>query len=73
MEVWDERIWDLNIQVDDHLASAWMKYAFFRGSAFSHCGINHFLLAEEKDGWKVIHIADTRRKDNCQIPEDLKK
>lgn len=68
-EVWDERIWDVNIQLDDRLASAWMKYAFYLGDEFSHCGVNHFLLTEQKEGWKIIHIADTRRKSPCTPPD----
>lgn len=60
-EVWDERVSDLNIQVDDNLASAWMKFAFYRGATFSHCGVNHFTLINTETGWKILAIVDTRR------------
>ncbi|MEX0746530.1 MAG: nuclear transport factor 2 family protein [Rhodothermales bacterium] len=64
-EVWDERIWDVEINVDDNLASAWMKYAFYLGNTFSHCGVNAFQLAKTESGWKVIQVADTRRAVAC--------
>jgi len=28
-EIWDERIWDVEIFIDGRLASAWMEFAFF--------------------------------------------
>lgn len=58
---WDERIWNVEIDVRDNLASAWMDYAFFHGETFSHCGVNTFQLARQSNGaWKTIAIADTR-------------
>ena len=62
-QVWDERISDVEIRIDDNLATAWMKYAFYLGDTFSHCGVNAFQLARTEEGWKVIQIADTRRKE----------
>lgn len=70
-EVWDERIWNVKIQIDDLLASAWMDYAFFLGSEFSHCGVNAFQFFKAADGWKVIQITDTRRTEGCELPDDL--
>lgn len=69
-QVWDERIWDLDIRNDDRLATAWMKYAFYVGDKFSHCGVNAFQFFDGEDGWKVIQITDTRRTDGCDLPED---
>jgi len=69
-EVWDERIWDAEVRVDDLLATAWMRYAFFAGDTFSHCGINAFQLFKDADGWKIFHIADTRRREGCEMPEE---
>ena len=65
-KVFDERISDLKIQVDDNLATAWMNYSFFLGENFSHCGINTMTFHKEKEGWKMIFLADTRRKDSCK-------
>ena len=69
-EVWDERIWDVEIRVDGPLASAWVPYAFFMGDEFSHCGVNAFQLANLESGWKIIQITDTRRR-ACDLPDDV--
>jgi hypothetical protein len=63
--VWDERIGEVEIKIDDNLATAWMNYAFYVGDTFSHCGVNAFQLAKGEAGWKVIQIADSRRKVAC--------
>lgn len=64
-EKWDERIGSYNIQIDDNLASVWTPYSFYLGDTFSHCGVNSFQLYKSESGWKIFHIVDTRRKDNC--------
>jgi hypothetical protein len=65
-EVWDERIDDLEIEVDDPLATAWMDYRFHLGETFSHCGVNAFQFLRTAEGWRVIQITDTRRRDCSQ-------
>lgn len=67
-DVWDERIWDTEVRVDGGLASVWTKYAFYRGEQFSHCGVDAFQLVRRPDGWKIVHLADTRRTTNCWTP-----
>lgn len=69
-EKWDERIWDVEIQVDGRLATAWMKYAFFLGGEFSHCGVDAMMLFKDTDGWKIFALADTARRDRegCWMP-----
>jgi hypothetical protein len=69
-EVWDERIWDTEVEIDGLLATAWMNYAFFAGDTFSHCGVNAFQLFKAADGWKIFHVADTRRREGCEMPEE---
>ena len=64
-KVWDERISNLSIQVDDNLATAWMNYSFYAGEDFSHCGVNTMTFHKGENGWKIIFLADTRRKDQC--------
>lgn len=64
-QVWDERISDLQIRIDGPLATAWMNYTFYAGATRSHCGVNAFELVKMADGWKVTHIADTRRREGC--------
>jgi hypothetical protein len=69
-DVWDERIWDAEVEVDGPLATAWMKYAFYAGETFSHCGVDAFQLFKGQEGWKIFHIADTRRQEGCETPEE---
>jgi hypothetical protein len=67
-EVWDERIWNVEVRIDDALATAWMDYAFFRGDEYSHCGVNAFTLVRVREGWRITHIVDTRRTEGCEPP-----
>ncbi|MEM8487839.1 MAG: hypothetical protein AAF564_19975 [Bacteroidota bacterium] len=71
-KVWDERIWNVDIKVDDRLASAWMNFAFYLGDTFSHCGVNSVQFFKGADGWKMISLADTNHRDTCEIPEHVK-
>jgi hypothetical protein len=63
--VWDEQVVYKDIKIDGPLASVWAPYKFYLDKAFSHCGVDVFQLMKTKDGWKIIYIVDTRRKDNC--------
>ncbi len=67
-EVWDERIWDPEVRVDGRLATVWVSYAFYLGEELSHCGVDAFQLFDGAEGWKIFHIADTRRREGCDIP-----
>ncbi len=64
-EVYDERITFDRIQVDGDLANVWTSYKFYVGDKFSHCGVNSMTLVKEEGTWKLLHIIDTRRKENC--------
>ena len=66
--IWDEKIWDIQIHIDDKLASVWTKFAFYLGDKFSHCGVNSFQLYQFDDGWKIIYLVDTNRKIDCETP-----
>lgn len=68
-----EEIWNVKIQIDGDFAQAWCDYAFYIGNKFSHCGVDAFHLYKSPEGWKIFHLADTRRKDNCSIPEEIQK
>jgi hypothetical protein len=72
-DVWYEEIWNVKVQIDGDLAQLWCDYGFYAGNRFSHCGVDAFHLHRGKDGWKIFHLADTRRKDGCVIPEDIRK
>lgn len=71
-EVWHEEIWNLEIKVDGEFASVWCDYAFYLDDTFSHCGVDAFHLHREQNGWKIFHLADTRRRNDCRIPEAIK-
>ena len=63
--VWDERIYKPEVRIDGNLATVWMEYDFYLGSQFSHCGVDAFQLARYPEGWKIVALADTRRRQGC--------
>ncbi|MGX5820553.1 nuclear transport factor 2 family protein [Chitinophaga lutea] len=64
-DVWDERIEFGTILIDGELASVWTPYRFYLGEKFSHCGVNSFQLGKTAEGWKILYLVDTRRKEGC--------
>lgn len=62
----DERILDYQIKIDGTMASAWTPYRFYLNGNFSHCGVNSFQLVKMAEGWKIVYIIDTRRKEPCE-------
>lgn len=70
--VWNEVIWDEQVQVDGHLAQVWTPFAFYMGNKLNHCGVDAFQLFRDKQGaWKIFYIADTHRND-CQVPAEIR-
>jgi hypothetical protein len=65
-EVWDERVLSEKVEIDGPLASVWTEYAFYAGDEFSHCGIDAFQVAQTPEGWRIIALTDTRRRDGCR-------
>lgn len=65
---WDEQVYDIEVQVDGNMASAWVPFTFYLDGAISHCGINSIELMRDAGGWKVTQIADTRRTEGCPDP-----
>ena len=61
----DERFYNPVVQVSGPLASVWTEYDLFVGGEFRHCGVDAFHLAMTDDGWKIVHLADTRVRDGC--------
>jgi hypothetical protein len=66
-----EEIWNMKVNVDGGLAQAWCDYAFYVGKKFSHCGADAFHLVKESGQWKIFQLADTRRRNNCVIPDAI--
>jgi hypothetical protein len=68
-EVWDEKIWNTEVRIDDNLAQVWTEYAFYVDERFSHCGVDAFQLVKEDNGhWRIVNLIDTRRKEPCELP-----
>ena len=64
---WLEKLYCTEIKMDGNIAQVWAEYSFFLGEKFLHCGVNAFQLIKLNGDWKIIHIMDTRRKDDCQM------
>lgn len=64
---WLERTWDAEVRVDGPMAQVWGPYDFHHGVEFSHCGTNSVTLAHGTDGWRIVAIAYTMRKDGCPV------
>jgi hypothetical protein len=64
-EIFDEQILSFEIRIDGQMATAWTPYKFYLDKTFSHCGVNAFQLFKSENGWKIISILDTRRKEPC--------
>lgn len=61
----DERLSNVKTMIDGGMASVWADYKLFVGTRMNHCGIDHFLLVKESGAWKIIELADTRRREGC--------
>lgn len=67
-EIWDEKIWNTKIEIEGGIAQVWTDYTFYLGTEFSHCGVDAFhLIKDDEKGWKIVHLMDTRRIENCEI------
>ncbi|HEX6309370.1 MAG TPA: nuclear transport factor 2 family protein [Longimicrobiales bacterium] len=64
--VLDEVLHDTEVRIDGPLAVVWTYYDFFAGDTFSHCGYDAFQLLKVQDEWKIVALADTRRREGCR-------
>lgn len=65
-QIWDEKMNFDQILIDGNLAQVWGSYTFHVGSKFSHCGTDNITLVKYADGWKVVYLIDTSRREKCQ-------
>ncbi|MEZ4858764.1 MAG: nuclear transport factor 2 family protein [Flavobacteriaceae bacterium] len=65
-QVWEEKLLDYKVQIDGNLAHVWTPYEFWFNGSFSHCGANAFTLGKADDGWKILHLIDSRRREGCR-------
>lgn len=61
-----ETAFGYDIRIQKNLATAWVPYEFFIDGKFSHCGVDVFTLLKEGEKWKIVNVAFTREKDNCE-------
>ena len=61
----DERIYEVEMRQHDNLATVWTRYTFYAGERLSHCGYDAFQLFRSEQGWRIIAIADTQRREGC--------
>ncbi len=69
----DERIWDIQVNADDQLATVWARYVFYLGGKLTHCGTETFLLRKQNNKWQIFFLADTRQTSGCKVPAEVKK
>ena len=65
-QVWNEVMEFDHILIDGNLAQVWGRYNFNIGNKFSHCGTDNITLVKHADGWKIVYLIDTSRKEDCQ-------
>jgi Putative lumazine-binding len=58
----EERVLSYEIRVDTQIATAWTPYEFYYNGKRIHCGVDAFQFYKTDIGWKILTIADTRRK-----------
>ena len=61
-EKWEERISNITVHIDHHLALLWCDYEFYVDDKLSHKGADAFQLIRTDKGWKIFYICDTRHK-----------
>jgi hypothetical protein len=61
----DEQISDVEIRVEDNVATVWNRYVFYVDGRADHCGIDAFTLVRIPEGWKILQVADTQRREGC--------
>ena len=69
----NEPIWGIKIEKDGVFAQVWVDYALYAEGKFVHCGVDAFHLAKIDGSWKIFALTDTRRKNNCEVPEEVSK
>ncbi|HEX9164582.1 MAG TPA: VOC family protein, partial [Gemmatimonadales bacterium] len=62
----EERIYNPEVRLDDHLATVWVEYDFLVNGAVSHCGVDSYQLVRTADGWRILQIVDTQRRTGCE-------
>src|SRR5438874_5372421 len=56
--VWNERIYDPEVRIDDNVAQVWAYYTLHLGDKFSHCGVDAVMRKNAGGDWKITRPAD---------------
>ncbi|GAB4403849.1 MAG: nuclear transport factor 2 family protein [Microscillaceae bacterium] len=64
-KAYDERLHTAEVRIDGPLAMVWTEYTFYLGDQKNHCGVNAFQLVKTPEGWKILVVMDTRRREPC--------
>jgi len=70
-DVWNERIFEPEVRIDEEVAQVWAYYTFHRSSTFSHCGVDAFMLLHVGAEWRITQLSDSRRTRGCTHSERL--
>lgn len=54
-----ERGFGATAMVQDRVAQVWMPYDLYRGTNWSHCGVDAFALTKSQDRWRVASLIYT--------------
>lgn len=60
-----ERYWEPVVQVNGPIAMVTTPYDFYVSGKLKHCGIDHFTLVKEADGWKISGGVFTMIRTGC--------
>ena len=61
----DEQIFDVEINVEGPLATAWAPFTIAIDGELRSCGVNHFTLVKADGDWKVAYLIDTHTPEKC--------
>tara|TARA_B100000508_G_C11465742_1_gene282296 strand:+ start:1891 stop:2346 length:456 start_codon:yes stop_codon:yes gene_type:complete len=59
----EEKLLKIKVREEGILAQVWTPYEFYINGELSHYGVNAFTLMNTDEGWKIIYLVDTRRKE----------
>jgi hypothetical protein len=62
INVFDERIFNPKIKMDEALATVWVDYEFWFNDKKLHTGVDAFTLIKVNKRWWIYAIVDTRKK-----------
>lgn len=62
---YDEPIRNPKVTIDADLATVWAEYQVRIEGKVTHCGYDAFDLVRHGNGWKILNVSDTFRREGC--------